>query len=253
MKSRNIFLTILLLSSMGFNSQTVMNMNVYKNNGTNIQIPLNSIDSITYSVGLYSIGNGVAYDGHNYSSIILGNGQEWMSENLRTIIFSNGDPIQNITDPVQWSNLTTGAWAHYNNDSIYENPYGILYNWHVVNDSRNVCPSGWHVPTDSEWSVLNDYLGGELIAGGKMKATGTLYWLNDNIDATNESGFTGLPGGYRRPNGTFTNIGNNALWWSSTESDISNAWCRDLNSANGLFSRGPLVKENGFSVRCKKD
>jgi hypothetical protein len=95
-------------------------------------------------------GAGVTFNGYTYSSIVLGNGQEWMAENLRTTTYANGDPIPNVTDNTQWQNLTTGAWAHYNNDSQYENPYGKLYNWYAVDDSRNVCPTGWHVPSDAE-------------------------------------------------------------------------------------------------------
>ena len=95
-------------------------------------------------------GAGVTYGGVNYPTVVLGNGQEWMAENLRTTTYANGDPIPNVTDPNQWGALTTGAWAHYNNDSQYENPYGKLYNWYAVDDSRNVCPTGWHVPSDAE-------------------------------------------------------------------------------------------------------
>ena len=200
-------------------------------------------------------GAGVTFDGYTYTSIVLGNGQEWMAENLRSISYANGDPIPNITDNTIWQNLTTGAWAHYNNDSQYENPYGKLYNWYTVADPRNVCPTGWHVPSDAEWTVLSDYLGGEAVAGGKMKSTGTAYWLTPNTGATNESGFSGLPGGYRSASGTFNGLGGGGGggWWSSTEDNTSFAWYRYLNYDNGVVGRGNLNKADGFSVRCLRD
>jgi len=205
-------------------------------------------------------GAGVTFDGYTYTSIVLGNGQEWMAENLRTTSYANGDPIPNITNNTQWSNLTTGAWVHYNNDSQYENPYGKLYNWYTVVDTRNVCPTGWHVPSDAEWSTFINYLdpnadGGNNTntAGGKMKSTGTQYWQSPNQDATNESGFSGLPGGYRGPNGSFFGIGYYGYWWSSTEYDSISAWFRYLSYDGGSVDRGGNDKRDGFSVRCLRD
>ena len=198
-------------------------------------------------------GAGVNFNGYTYTSIVLGNGQEWMAENLRTTTYANGDLIPNVTDGTQWSNLTTGAWAHYNNYNQYENPYGKLYNWYTVADPRNVCPTGWHVPTDAEYTLLTDYLGGEPVAGGKMKSTGTQYWSSPNTDATNESGFSGLPGGLRDSNGAFNLIGNYGYWWSSTENNTSNAWFRNLNYNFGYVNRNNFFKTNGFSVRCLRD
>jgi uncharacterized protein (TIGR02145 family) len=206
-------------------------------------------------------GAGVTFNGYTYSSIVLGNGQEWMAENLRTTSYANGDPIPNVIDAVQWQNLTTGAWAHYNNDSQYENPYGKLYNWYTVADTRNVCPTGWHVPTDIESSTFINYLdpnanGGmntANTAGGKMKSTGTQYWLSPNTAATNESGFSGLPGGYRPGVGTFQYVGTYGYWWSSTEYDAANAFVRDLSCSDGYVYSFSSNKTNGFSVRCLRD
>jgi len=198
-------------------------------------------------------GAGVTFNGYTYASIVLGNGQEWMAENLRTTAYANGDPIPNITDITQWQNLTTGAWSHYNNDSQYENPYGKLYNWFTVADARNVCPTGWHVSTDGELTVLSDYLGGEAVAGGKMKSTGTAYWVSPNTNATNESGFSGLPGGLRGYDGPFYTIGNTGYWWSSTEVGTANAWFRGLNYSVGNVGRGGANKTSGFSVRCLRN
>lgn len=203
---------------------------------------------------LYSQGNGVTdASGNIYATIILGNGQEWMAENLKTTKYANGDSIPNVTDDTDWSNLITGAWAHYDNDSLYENPYGKLYNYFTVADPRNVCPTGWHVPTNGEWNALIVYLGGDSIAGGKMKSTGTQYWLNPNIDATNQSGFSGLPGSYRNFSGTFNYIGYGGLWWSSTEYDTWNAWGRDLSYDDGIASNYHGSKNFGYSIRCLED
>ena len=205
-------------------------------------------------------GAGVTFNGYIYASIVLGNGQEWMAENLRTTTYRNGDPIPNVTDPNQWNALTTGAWAHYDNNSQYENPYGKLYNWFAVNDSRNVCPTGWHVPSDAEWSTFINYLdpnanGGSSTntAGGKMKSTGTQYWQSPNQNATNESGFSGLPGGYRYANGTYSGIGFDGYWWSSTEGSTDDAWSRYLGYDSGFVYRDNDDKKNGFSVRCLRD
>ena len=209
--------------------------------------------AFTSNSQLYTPGSGVTdIDGNMYQSIII-NGQEWMAENLRTTSYANGDPIPNVTDFNQWESLTTGAWSHYDNDSQYENPYGKLYNWYTVADPGNVCPTGWHVPTDAEWTVLSDYLGGEAVAGGKMKSTGTQYWQSPNANATNESGFSGLPGGYRANDGTFSFIGSGGGWWSSTEYVTNDAWARYLDYSYGDVNRDGSAKANGFSVRCLKN
>jgi uncharacterized protein (TIGR02145 family) len=205
-------------------------------------------------------GAGVTFNGYTYSSIVLGNGQEWMSENLRTAFYANGDPIPNVTDDQQWANLNTGAWAYNWNDSQYENPYGRLYNWYTVNDSRNVCPTGWHVPSDIEWSTFINYLdpnadGGNNvnIAGGKMKSTGTQYWTT-NIDGTNESGFSGLPAGRRLDVGGFSALGSVGDWWSSTDSSTSNAWFRRIVGDSGnLYRSNTFSKKEGLTIRCVKD
>ncbi len=201
-----------------------------------------------------NVQNGTVSDnnGHTYVTVQIGT-QEWMAENLRTTKYANGDPIPNITDNTQWQNLTTGAWAHYNNDSQYENPYGKLYNWYTVDDPRNVCPTGWHVPSDQEWIILTTFLGGELVAGGKMKSSGTQYWLSPNQDATNESGFSGLPGGGRADSGPSFYIGEAGYWWSSTEYDTSEALLIYLVNDDGYVEGGDDPKEAGVSVRCLRD
>ena len=216
----------------------------------------NELSFTTSAVGSNIVSNpgaGVTFDGYSYPSIVLGNGQEWMAENLRTSTYANGDPIPNVTDNAQWQNLTTGAWAQYNNDSQNENPYGKLYNWYTVADPRNVCPTGWHVPADAEYTLLTDYLGGESIAGGKMKSTGIQYWTTPNTDATNESGFSGLPGGRRGYDGPFYDIGFPGFWWSSTDVLTTSAWLRYLSYDAGNVFRDNASRFSGFSVRCLRD
>jgi uncharacterized protein (TIGR02145 family) len=191
--------------------------------------------------------------GNVYRTIVIGT-QEWMAENLKTTIYRNGDAIANVTDNSQWANLTTGAWCYYNNNSQYNCPYGKMYNWYAVADPRNVCPTGWHVPTDDEWTTLTSFLGGEAVAGGKLKSTGLQYWGSPNQDATNESGFSGLPGGGRDgDNGIFVSIGNYGYWWSSTESSATSAWSRGLLYFGGDAGRYGSSKRVGLSVRCLRD
>jgi len=192
-------------------------------------------------------------DNNTYKTIQIGT-QTWMAENLRTTKYRNGTPILNITDNTQWQNNTTGAWSYYTNDANNNIPYGKLYNWYAVANTNQLCPTGWHVPTDAEWTTLTTFLGGESVAGGKMKSTGTQYWISPNTSATNSSGLSGLPGGLRTSFvGTFGNVGYDGGWWSSTEGPTGNAWLRVLGYSNGDVGRGPNGKAYGFSVRCLRD
>jgi len=196
------------------------------------------------------------YDGNVYHVIILGT-QDWLVENLNVTHYSNGDAIPIVTSGTVWSSLNSGAYCNYKN-SLTSDTLGHLYNWYAVNDSRKVCPEGWHIPTDDEWKTLLYYLGGPEIAGGKMKSTGTLeqgdgLWHEPNTGATNESGFTALPGGYRDGSGNFSQLSNSAYFWSSTEKNPSNAWDRELSYKYGNVDRYDNLKTNGFSVRCLKN
>jgi uncharacterized protein (TIGR02145 family) len=193
------------------------------------------------------------YDGNVYNTVTIGT-QVWMTENLKVTHYRNGDPIPNVNDNTAWSTLTTGAYCNYNNTSGNGSTYGLLYNWYAVADSRNIAPAGWHVPTETEWLTLINYLGDSAIAGGKLKETGTTHWTSPNTGATNETGFTALPGGYRNGfSGTFTAIGVIAYLWTSTESSTVNAWFRYLDNGSGYISRSTYKKSAGFSVRCIKD
>jgi uncharacterized protein (TIGR02145 family) len=179
--------------------------------------------------------------------------QVWKTKNLDVDHYRNGEPIPNVTDSVQWANLTTGAWCYYNNDPALGAIYGKLYNWYAITDPRGLAPAGWHIPSDSEWKTLTDYLGYEDVAGSKLKEAGTAHWSKTNADATNESGFTALPGGYRIINGTFDTIGSNGDWWSSTENNATEAWVRDLYFGGPWVGKLNPNKGNGFSIRCVKD
>jgi uncharacterized protein (TIGR02145 family) len=195
-------------------------------------------------------------EGNSYKTVYIGT-QQWMAENLKVSKYSDGTTIPNITDNTQWSNLTTGAWAYYNNDAANNTKYGKLYNWYAVspttNGNKNVCPTGWHVPTNAEWTILTDYLGGENVAGGKMKEVGSSSWSSPNTDATNTSLFSALPGGHRTSDGYYNFIGSLGYWWSSTESNAYYAWFRELNYYHGTAGRHDFNKEYGFSVRCLRD
>jgi len=191
-------------------------------------------------------------DGNQYDVIKIGN-QIWMKENLKVSKYRNGEAIPTGLVNTVWANTNKGAYAIYNNDNTNNVRYGKLYNWYAVNDSRGLCPSGWHIPSESDWSTLLSYLGGRLACGGKLKSIGTSYWYSPNSDATNVSGFSALPGGYRNDDGSFNNIRYYAFFWSATEYDYSNAWNRDLFFNIGSVDRNNYFKQNGFSVRCLKD
>jgi uncharacterized protein (TIGR02145 family) len=178
--------------------------------------------------------------------------------------YRNGDIIPQVTDSTQWANLTTGAWCWYKNDSAtYAATYGRLYNWYAVNDVRGLAPLGWHIPTDAEWNKLVKYLDAgadttcvicnqSSIAGGAMKST--TGWNSPNTGATNSSGFAGLPGGVRNPDGTFVDVVNNGYWWSFTEYNTTDSWYRSLYYASGNVVRSyGGSKRVGFSVRCVRD
>lgn len=180
--------------------------------------------------------------------------QKWMSKNLDVAHYRNGDIIPQVTDAAAWGALTTGALCYYNNDPANGAIYGKLYNWYAVNDSRGLAPQGWHIPSDAEWTTLSTTLGGESVAGGKMKTTGTSRWASPNTGATNECGFSGLPGSHRASSsGTFSNVGHYGYWWSATEFNTTSAHGRDLYYALGSIGMVTASKRNGFSVRCIKD
>ncbi|NQU67469.1 MAG: fibrobacter succinogenes major paralogous domain-containing protein [Candidatus Marinimicrobia bacterium] len=196
-------------------------------------------------------------DGNVYNTVVIGD-QEWMAENLKVTHYRNGDEIPTGYSDEEWSQLDdteTGVFAIYDDDPANEDTYGNLYNWFAVDDTRDICPEGWHVPTDAEWTELTDYLGGEDVAGGKMKSTGTVengdgLWYDPNAGATNESGFTALPAGSRTGSGSYIIMGYSCIFWSSTENNSNNAWTRFLYHNISFVSPNEFNKLLGFSVRC---
>jgi len=201
-------------------------------------------------------------DGNVYETVMIGD-QCWMAENLKVTHYRNGDPISHVTDNSTWEGLSMGAYCNYDNDEDYVATYGHLYNWYAVDDSRNIAPVGWHVPTDAEWKQLEMYLGmsqSEADAplwrgtdeGGKLKETGTTHWQSPNT-ATNESGFTALPGGYRYLNGNFLSVGNYAGFWSTNVHGGNSAWYRALANNLSEVYRNYKERQYGFSVRCVRD
>lgn len=223
----------------------------------------------TYPIGewMYHLGGCgtiTDIDGNTYQTVKIGN-QWWMAENLKSTHYRNGDPIPNVTDGATWEGLTTGAYCEYNNDINNVAIYGRLYNWYAVNDSRNIAPEGWHVASDSEWKQLEIYLGMSqtmadsdgwrgTVEGGKLKESGTAHWLSPNTGANNESGFSGLPSGYRQYDGVYQNIGLNDFFWTSTFYNISYAArSRALIWSESRINRNYFSRDWGFSVRCVKD
>jgi uncharacterized protein (TIGR02145 family) len=185
-------------------------------------------------------------------TIVIGT-QQWMEKNLDVVTYRNGDIIPQVTDATAWAALTTGAWCYYNNNVANGAIYGKMYNWYAVNDPRELAPKGWHVPTDAEWTILTDKLGGMSVAGGKMKGVGITGWTTPDISATNESGFSGLPGGYRYNDGTFGSIGTVGFWWSSSETNEAFARILALFYDYGRAYSANSDMTSGCSVRCLRD
>jgi len=193
-------------------------------------------------------------DGNVYKVVTIGD-QVWMAENLKVTHYRDGTAITNVTDDDAWVALATEAYCIYDNNAANEvDTYGALYNWYAVTDAHNIALVGWHVPSDAEWQTLVDYLGGSSVAGGKLKETGAAHWNSPNTGATNESGFTALPGGFRNyVHGRYDQMGAYSFFWSATENVSNDAWYRRLYSIHSEVYRGNGIKRLGFSVRLVKD
>ena len=203
-------------------------------------------------------------DSNVYQTVTIG-AQVWMAENLKVTRYRNGDPIPDVTDSTTWLNLTTGAYCVYNNDSGNVASFGRLYNWYAASDSRNIAPSGWHVPTDNEFKQLEMALGmsqaeadsvnwfrGDGV-GGKLKEAGLTHWIAPNTGASNISGFSALGGGCRREIYDFANLRIEGYFWTATEFSSIEAWHRRLNYLAWNVGRGYITKVEGGSIRCIKD
>ena len=229
--------------------------------------------TLAYSCSTSSDGNGNStttvvpsltsvtdIDGNNYQLVTICN-QTWTKANLNVSKYRNGDIIPQVSSPTQLQTITSGAWCYYNNDSAYGSIYGKMYNWYAVNDPRGLAPTGYHIPSLDEWIILRDCLGGQLIAGGKMKEAGTSHWNSPNVNASNSSGFTGLPGGGEMFPNTNTNVytvGNIGMFWSSTTqlntpTPNSDANVISLFRSGGNWNYSSMSKGNVASVRCVKD
>lgn len=215
-------------------------------------------------------------DGNTYKTVIIGD-QEWMAENLRVSKYNNGDAIPAGLSGTDWGSTTSGAYAVYNNDDDMLEAYGKLYNWFAVDDSRGLCPEGWSVPSDEDWTQLVNYISDQGFPnesdnpngaanalkscrqedspeGGDCDTSEHPRWnSNGTHHGFDEFGFSGFPGGVRYSSGSFYSIGGNGFWWSSSESSSLNAWSRTMTRLNGIVSRYDYPKGTGFSVRCFKN
>jgi uncharacterized protein (TIGR02145 family) len=213
--------------------------------------PISADTTFTYTCAPFfgDCGDPVSYQGYDYATVLIGE-QCWFAENLRSENYDNGDAIPAGLSDSEWTSTTSGATAVYGESASNLETYGRLYNWYAVDDARGLCPSGWHVPTDGEWTVMTDFLGGASVAGGQMKTT---YGWSNGGNGTNSSGFSGLPGGYRDYyDGFFYEAGSLGLWWSSSPVG-SSAWFRYLSSFSEDVYRFDTYPRDGFSVRCVRD
>ena len=258
-------------------SKTIDYINGFDNNYRNNSYLIDLSPSTFYYVRAYAINStGTAYGNQvsftttaaeSNGALTIGT-QVWTTKNLDVATYSDGTLIPEVQDPAAWAALTTGAWCYYNNTTANGTTYGKLYNWYAVagihdtdpnTPNKKLAPSGYHISSDDEWTTLtnyltaNDYYMGIFIIGGNMKATGTSLWNSPNTGATNSSGFSALPGGYRSGYGTLNYIGYNGYWWSLSEGNTTNAWARSLNYDNGNVNREKNSMTDGFSVRCLRD
>ena len=203
-------------------------------------------------------------DGNKYKTIQIGD-QVWMAENLKVTHYRNGYPIPKVTDPAQWRFLTDGAYCEYENDSTNVAVYGRLYNWYVINNTSGLAPEGWHVPTNADWEQLEMSLGMSQESadssgfrgddeGGKLKVSDTLYWHSPNEGATNSSGFSALPAGYRIYSDYYQSIEYTTYFWTASQDGLHAAMVRALHHYEArIFRGGNYLKTNGLSIRCVKD
>lgn len=250
--SDSIFVKVQWVSSTGSTLNTQSKYKFSRNFQKTINIRLNTAGT---SIDFEDWNTVTDIDGNVYHTVKIGT-QVWMVENLRVARYNDGEPIPHITNNSNWANLNTAGFCWYNNDIKNRETYGALYNWHALN-SNKLCPEGWHIPSNAEWTILTDYLGGLTLAARQLRATGNSHWIAYN-NATNESGFTALPGGYRRYNdGLFFSKGSSCTFWSSTSNNDITAWARaltlydttDLHDVQVILNN----KKYGISVRCIKD
>ena len=217
----------------------------------------NQVDSVIFykptvtaaPIGTVTYGSTTDQNGNTVKTVTIGT-QTWFAENLKVTTYNDGTTIPNVTDATTWVNDTTGAQCSYNNADSNVATYGRLYNWYALNTAK-LCPTGWHLPSDDEWAILSTTLGGDITSGGALKETGTTHWLSPNTGATNTSGFSALPSGYRDEDGTFSGLGSYSGWWSPTKAITGYANNRNLYDNYSYFYYNLHV--SGFSVRCLRN
>ena len=190
-------------------------------------------------------------EGNVYVAVPIGS-QVWMAENLNVTKYNDGTDIPYVTDEHNVGSLTTGAYSYYAKDPGNADLYGALYNWHAIGSGK-LCPKGWHVPSDAEWSILINFLGGEDVAGGPLKEITTAHWSSPNAGATNDSGFSAVPAGYLYDNSTYHSVGNVTHWWTSTQKDANSAWDRYVTYKDAKALKGEYSKQVFYSCRCVKN
>jgi uncharacterized protein (TIGR02145 family) len=191
-------------------------------------------------------------DSNIYKTIKIGK-QTWMVENLKVAHYQNGDPLPNVIYIKNWDTLITGAFCEYNNFPANGKTFGKLYNWYAVHDNRNIAPTGWHVADMDDWDTLRKFLGDSKDLGGKIKETGFSHWLKPNTGATNETGFTALPGGYRNEGGNYYDASYSARFWTNTDFPGHGAHMLLLYADQNVLINGNNDKKSALSVRCIKD
>lgn len=192
-------------------------------------------------------------DGNEYESVVLANGQEWFTSNLRSSKFNDGTNLSLVNANGIWSTTPNPSYCYYDNDPTISQNYGCLYNFFVVSSDKNICPEGWRVPTELDWSEMTSELGGLGLAGGKLKSEGLNFWSSPNTDATNEIRFNALPNGCRYDGGYFNNLSYYSFFWTATELDTTFAWYRSLKYDNGSVVRNFSKKQSGYGIRCMRN
>lgn len=209
---------------------------------------LSTVPGITFNSNLqYNTMTDI--DGNIYKTIEIGN-QVWMAENLKVSRYRNGDSIPIVVDSSKWVGLSSGASCHYNQNLGYMPVYGKLYNWHVTEDIRKIAPDGWHIPTEGEWEILINYLSN--MQGNKLREKGSKHWKSPNTSASNESGFTALPAGFRYRNLGFDDLSFSANWWSASGNGTY-ATMFTLGYNQESMIKNLEYKINGYAIRCVKD
>lgn len=229
-------------------------MYIIKNGNVIAKHDIANIDSIVfYNPKLENENSVTDIDENVYGTVVIGT-QIWMKENLKTTHYNNGDKIPKIESDTAWLNTKIGAYCYYNNDSNYYNIYGNLYNGYSVLDERNLCPEGWHIPTDAEWTILIEYLGGSSLAYTHLTEVGNTHWMNSaKSNPDNSTGFTGLPAGGRGGQATFNFLGQAGYFWSSTLSNSIYLKIRYLSGYSADVANNGYQFYLGHSVRCIKD